>query len=140
MRWLEPRHLRIINKTVLGGRAIVRDVGLADAALEQTSLARYYKNLDLTHTAAVLASKMMQDHAFVDGNKRMAWATTLVFLFINGVRCVAPSHLRVEMVVGLASKKISVDEFAKFLDEYKQNITTETGTRSRYGRFGTAKI
>ncbi|HEV7425373.1 MAG TPA: Fic family protein [Thermoanaerobaculia bacterium] len=37
-----------------------------------------------------LPSRLAQNHAFVDGNKRIAWATTRAFLLVNGIGIEAP--------------------------------------------------
>lgn len=50
----------------------------------------YYDTL--IHEAAVLLESLVQNHPFVDGNKRVAFAVTDVFLRINGYSITADSH------------------------------------------------
>jgi death on curing protein len=69
-----------------GGSHGVRDPGLLEAALfrQQTG---YYA--DLIEEAAALWESMSQNHPFIDGNKRTAFAATYTFLAINGARLTA---------------------------------------------------
>ena len=66
-----------------GGAAGLRDPGALEAALfrQQTG---YYD--DLVAEAAALLESLAINHPFVDGNKRIAFAATDVFLRINGWR------------------------------------------------------
>ena len=65
-----------------GGSDGLRDPGLLEAALFRPQTG-YYS--DLIGEAAALWESLSQNHAFVDGNKRVAFAATLAFLAINGV-------------------------------------------------------
>lgn len=64
-----------------GGDPGVRDAGALEAALHQPQTG-YYDTL--IHQAAALLESVIQNHPFVDGNKRVAFAMTDVFLRING--------------------------------------------------------
>jgi death-on-curing protein len=64
-----------------GGKSGLRDPGLLEAALFRPQTGYY---ADIVAEAAALWESLSQNHAFVDGNKRIAFAATLVFLAING--------------------------------------------------------
>ena len=64
-----------------GGSDGVRDVGLLEAALFRPQTG-YYS--DIIEEAAALLESLAVNHPFVDGNKRVAFAVTDVFLKING--------------------------------------------------------
>jgi death-on-curing protein len=64
-----------------GGESGVRDVGMLDAALHRPR-SGYYESL--SEQAAALLQSLANNHAFVDGNKRVAFAVTAIFLRING--------------------------------------------------------
>ena len=66
-----------------GGAHGIRDQGLLEAALYRPQTG-YYK--DLIEEAAALWESLAQNHAFIDGNKRVAFAAMYTFLAINGVR------------------------------------------------------
>ncbi len=69
-----------------GGSQGVRDAGLLEAALYRPQTG-YYN--DLIEEAAALWESLAQNHPFIDGNKRTAFAATYTFLAINGSRFVA---------------------------------------------------
>ena len=66
-----------------GGPPGVRDLGLLESALYRPSTG-YYD--DLAEMAAALFESLLMNHPFVDGNKRVAFFATDVFLRLNGYR------------------------------------------------------
>jgi death-on-curing protein len=66
----------------------VRDVGALESALRRPQTG-YYDTI--IEEAAALLESLVQNHPFVDGNKRVAFAVVDVFLRINGYSIVAPS-------------------------------------------------
>jgi len=81
-----------------GGSQGLRDPGLLEAALFRPQTGYYPSLVD---EAAALWESLSQNHPFVDGNKRTAFAATYVFLFINGLRIVARDEDAQEFVLGL---------------------------------------
>ena len=69
-----------------GGSPGVRDPGQLEAALFRPQSGHYP---DLIAEAAALWESLSQNHPFVDGNKRTAFAAMLTFLAINGVELIA---------------------------------------------------
>ena len=67
---------------VYGGAAGLRDPGQLEAALFRPQSGYY---ADLIGEAAALWESLSQNHPFVDGNKRTAFAATFTFLTINGI-------------------------------------------------------
>jgi death-on-curing protein len=65
----------------------IRDLGLLDSAVNRPRSSAFgedaYETLDLK--AAALLHSMTKNHALVDGNKRLAWLSTVVFCDLNGV-------------------------------------------------------
>jgi death-on-curing protein len=64
-----------------GGGEGVRDHGLLEAAIYRPQTGYY---ADLIEEAAALWESLSQNHPFIDGNKRTAFAATYTFLAING--------------------------------------------------------
>jgi len=64
----------------------VRDHGLLEAALFRPQTGYY---ADLIEEAAALWESLAQNHPFIDGNKRTAFAATYTFLAINGASLTA---------------------------------------------------
>lgn len=69
-----------------GGSAGLRDSGLLEAALYRPQSGYY---ADIYEEAAALWESLSQNHPFVDGNKRVALASTATFLVVNGIRITA---------------------------------------------------
>lgn len=65
-----------------GGASGVRDMGLLDSALVRPQMGYY---ADLIEEAASLWESLAMNHPFVDGNKRVAYAVTELFLQLNGL-------------------------------------------------------
>ena len=61
---------------------------------------------------------LAQNHAFVDGNKRIAWATTRAFLLVNGIGIKAPTSIVEDLIVRLAAGNVDEDEVLTFFEEY----------------------
>jgi len=74
-------HQRVID--VYGGADGVRDLGLLESALYRPQ-SGYYE--DLVTMAAALFESLLMNPPFVDGNKRVAFFATDVFLRLNGWR------------------------------------------------------
>jgi death-on-curing protein len=72
-----------------GGTPGVRDLGLLESALFRPQTGHY---ADLIEEAAALWESLAQNHPFIDGNKRAAFAATYTFLAINGARIIAQPH------------------------------------------------
>jgi death-on-curing protein len=64
-----------------GGLGGVRDVGLLESALYRPRTG-YYR--DLAEMAAALFESLLMNHPFIDGNKRVAFFATDIFLRLNG--------------------------------------------------------
>jgi death-on-curing protein len=64
-----------------GGLHGLRDPGLLESAIFRPQIG-YYD--DLIHEAAALMESLANNHAFLDGNKRISFAVTDTFLRING--------------------------------------------------------
>lgn len=70
-----------------GGSAGVRDIGLLESAvaMPQATYDGAYLHPSLVAMAAAYLFHLCQNHAFVDGNKRAAAFSTLLFLAFNGI-------------------------------------------------------
>jgi len=81
-----------------GGSRGVRDAGLLEAALFRPQTGYYPTLID---EAAALWESLSQNHPFIDGNKRTAFAATYVFLLINGLEIVATDEGAQVFLLGL---------------------------------------
>src|SRR5664279_4628062 len=81
-----------------GGGEGVRDYGLLEAALYRPQTGYY---ADLIEEAAALWESLSQNHPFVDGNKRTAFAVMYTFLAINKARLTASAGEIEDFVLNL---------------------------------------
>jgi len=79
-------HRQLIER--YGGAPGLRDAGALESALHRPQTG-YYDTI--IHEAAALLESLVQNHPFVDGNKRVAFAVADVFLRINGYSITADS-------------------------------------------------
>lgn len=93
----------------------VRDAGLLDSALHRPS-ARYagqdaYPTVPLK--AAAMLHSLLRNHALVDGNKRIAWLVTVIFLDLNGWRSTLDATSAARFVLRVvAEPDLSLEEIA----------------------------
>ncbi|MBK9166550.1 MAG: type II toxin-antitoxin system death-on-curing family toxin [Bryobacterales bacterium] len=84
-----------------GGSEGVRDPGLLEAALYRPQTGYY---ADLIEEAAAIWESLAQNHPFIDGNKRTAFAATYTFLSINGAQLTADADEAYAFISGLYAK------------------------------------
>jgi death-on-curing protein len=96
-----------------GGTQGVRDQGLLEAALYRPQTGYY---ADLIEEAAALWESLSQNHPFIDGNKRAAFAATYSFLAINGARLEADAEETYIFLAGLyETNQFSFDKLVPWL-------------------------
>ena len=76
-------HTAVIER--FGGSDGVRDIGLLESALYRPQSGYY---ADLVEMAAAMFESLINNHPFIDGNKRVAFFSTDVFLRLNGYKIV----------------------------------------------------
>ena len=98
-----------------GGSYGVRDPELLSSALAMPSASFEGKYLhhDLYEQAAAYAFHICQNHPFVDGNKRTALASALVFLSLNGMELEDPNEELYQLMVDVSSKGKGKADIAK---------------------------
>src|SRR5260370_13886777 len=82
-KWLIYEQIIAIHSRQLrrfGGSAGLRDDGLLRSAIERPINKWHYEHAELSTLAAAYAFGLAKNHAFVDGNKRIAFMTMLIFL------------------------------------------------------------
>ncbi len=96
------------------GAGPVRDVGLLDSAAARPRSTAFghdaYPSIDLK--AAALLHSIGRNHALVDGNKRLAWLATSVFLDLNGRRPGLTDDEAFTLVMDVAEGAVGVEEIA----------------------------
>jgi death on curing protein len=108
-----------------GGSDGVRDPGLLEAALFRPQTGYY---ADLIEEAAALWESMSQNHPFIDGNKRTAFAAAYTFLGINGVRLSADAQETYDFLAGLYER--NQFNFEQLVPWLRKHVEPETPRRT----------
>jgi death-on-curing protein len=100
-----------------GGAAGIRDAGLVESALARPENRFAYERpaVTLFDLAAAYAFGLAKNHRFVDGNTRIAFATAVVFLELNGYRFEAGEAESVLQTLALAAGELKEHEYAQWL-------------------------
>ncbi len=95
----------------------VRDLGLLDSAVARSRSSAFGEDAypTLTLKAAALLHSLANNHALVDGNKRLAWLATVVFLDINGSAPDLDDNEAFGLVWDIAGTSIDVEGIARRL-------------------------
>ena len=96
----------------------IRDIGLLGSAVArpQTTLSGEDAYPDIWTKAAALLHSIVNSHALVDGNKRLGWLATAVFLEINGIEISRASNDDVyDLVIDVAAGQPTVDAISERL-------------------------
>ena len=107
-RYLSLDDLLRIADAAAGVEVVVRDVGLLESAMGRPRATVFGDDAypDLHTKAAALLHSLARNHALVDGNKRLAWAATAVFLGINRHRVSTGNDEVVELVLAVAAGEL----------------------------------
>jgi death-on-curing protein len=92
----------------------VRDVGLLDSALARPRSSAFGEDAypTITLKSAALLHSIANNHALVDGNKRLAWLATVVFLDLNGLSPDLSDGEAFDLVWEIAGTSLDVDAIA----------------------------
>ena len=92
----------------------VRDVGLLDSAAARPQSSAFGEDAypTLALKGAALLHSIARNHALVDGNKRLAWLATVVFLDLNGHGPDLTRDAAFDLVMDVAEGKADVEEVA----------------------------
>ena len=100
----------------------VRDAGLLESAAHRPTASLWgseaYQTLFLK--AAALLDSVVNNRALVDGNKRLGWLATVVFLDVNGVWIEAPGDAAYDLVIAVASGAATLPEISGALESWSQ--------------------
>lgn len=121
VRWLLEQAVRAMHDALIvdhGGTPGIREDGLLESALTRPlNLHHYEPESSLFRLAAAYGFGLSSNHAFVDGNKRIALTSTAVFLSINGWQLEASESDAVVVFTALAAGSMSEDDLAEWLEK-----------------------
>ena len=117
-RWVLPETVLALHERLLsefGGLAGLRDHGLLESAPARPQQRLAYGTPDLADLAAAYAFGLIRNHPFLDGNKRIGFATALVFLELNGRRVNATEADATLNTLALAAGAIDESGYSEWL-------------------------
>jgi death-on-curing protein len=96
-----------------GGGDGIRDLGLVESALASAKNTFYYANGDLFDVASSYVFHLAESQAFIDGNKRTAVTSAMIFLAKNGVYAQPPTWILYSAMIDIAEKKKTKADLAE---------------------------
>ncbi len=116
--WIDDALVLAIHDRQLvehGGAAGVRDESLLQSALGRPPNHLAYASSDIIELAMLYTAGILQNHPFVDGNKRTGFVVGVLFLELNGYRFTASEEAAAQSIIELAAGTIDETGFCAFL-------------------------
>ena len=124
---MQPEFLQVEDVLMLhsdqvdlyGGEHGVRDLGLLDSAIAQprATFDGEFLHADMFEMAAAYMFHIVQNHPFLDGNKRTGAAAAIIFLSMNDVEIKADEEGLVDLTLAVARGEVGKSEIAAFFRE-----------------------
>lgn len=120
MRYLSLGEVVFLHAQVIaqsGGSSGLRDRGALESAVAQPEMSFGGDNLypTVAEKAAALGHSLIQNHPFVDGNKRVGQAALEVFLVLNGYEIEASVDEQERVILTVASGQMGRTQFSEWL-------------------------
>lgn len=116
-------HRRVMEQS--GGATGLRDLGMLESAIAQPR--QTYAGVDLYPSlaakAAALGFSLIQNHPFVDGNKRVGHAALEVMLVLNGAELSATVDTSEQLILDIASGKTDRAAFTSWIESHMRRST-----------------
>jgi len=111
-------HFRLISET--GGSHGIRDLNMLEAAISRPKASFDDQDLypDIFLKAAALTDSLINNHPFLDGNKRTGITSAGLFLKINGWKLVVSMKTLEKITLDTAMGKKGVEDLAKWFQEH----------------------
>jgi death-on-curing protein len=115
-------HARLVAET--GGAHGIRDLSLIQSAVARPLATLDAKELypDLLDKAAALLDSLVNNHPFVDGNKRTGITATGLFLMLNGKKLTASHMELLHFTLEVATSHPDIPTIANWLKTYSESI------------------
>ena len=123
--WVPLEAVHIIHDRQIarhGGASGLRDEGLLQNAMQRPVNKCQYEDADTFECAAAYAFGIAKAHAFVDGNKRTAFVTSVTFLRLNGWHFRPTPKEGVTAMEDLATGLVSEEDFKNWLERGSKEI------------------
>ena len=125
-KWLNKQIvLAIHNQQIVehGGSPGLLNPGILESSLASPlNIYNYEENPSVFDLAAAYGFSLVKNHAFFDGNKRVAFMSMFVFLKINGLLLEAPEEEATLFMLNLAESKESQESLTQWLEKFIINV------------------
>jgi death-on-curing protein len=126
-RYLTVEQALRIARMAVGGPIEVRDIGLLESAVHRPRASVLGQDAypDLFTKATALLHSLAGNHPLVDGNKRLAWLATYVFLAKSGVELDPDDDAAYDFIIAIAAGQIDdVGDIAETLSSWQASSRT----------------
>ena len=116
--WLDAEEVLDLHAEQIarfGGPEGVRDPGLLESALNRPVNQWAYGQRDLAALAAAYAFGLARNHAFLDGNKRIAFQAMMTFLRLNSIAFAPPPPAATAIILALAAGDVAEEGLARWI-------------------------
>jgi death on curing protein len=117
-RWITyDQAIAILSRQLrrFGGAPGLRDEGMLQSALDRPINKWRYEQAEMPELAAAYAYGLAKNHAFVDGNKRIAFMSMMIFLIKNGIRFEPDPAQATNIILSLAAGEVSEQSLARWI-------------------------
>ena len=116
-------HVALIKR--YGGSQGIHDQGLLESAVFRPQASAFCQEAypTLFEKCAVLGYSLIQNHPFLDGNKRTGFAAMHLMLLINGYDLTSTTEKEITMAENIASGKMDEPEIAQWLKQHSKKKT-----------------
>ncbi len=124
-RWVTMEEVYALHEKQLrrfGGPSGVRDPGALESALNRARNKWEYEGADLAEMAAAHAYGIARNHPFVDGNKRAAFVTMMLFLRKNGLPFKPSQEESAAIILSLAAGETSEESLARWIRDRSPGV------------------
>ncbi|HEX2164019.1 MAG TPA: type II toxin-antitoxin system death-on-curing family toxin [Thermoanaerobaculia bacterium] len=123
MRYLSLAEVTELHRLVIetsGGSHGIRDLGALESALAQRRMSFGGEDLypTVVEKAAALGFSLVQNHPFLDGNKRVGHAAVETFLVLNGFEIAAATDEQEQLMLALAAGDLDRSSFLDWLRDH----------------------
>lgn len=111
-------HSKLIE--TYGGTQGIRDIGLLESSLSRPFATFDGKDLytNPVEKASALLESLLINHPFIDGNKRIAYTITRLFLLSSNVDIQATQTEKYQFIIEIAEGKLSIEKIKEWLNKH----------------------
>lgn len=130
MNYLYPNQIIYLHKEIVaasGGSHGLRDKGILESAVYRPQASFGGQDLypDLFIKTAVLGHSLINNHAFIDGNKRVGFEAMRLMPRFNGFDIHASVDEKFQFTLNIAEKKLTEQDIAQWLKKHSQAYKTK---------------